>query len=140
MRGDHNKRTRRQESIDTRNSSNTRVEDNTNVDAGTSKSRWGFRRWRRSKGTRKRTEASRNGHTSSTIEVQTEKEKPPRKMPVWFVHLFRSSIELDRFYLSKVIFFDEAHKLYVVSSHYFFTFFCLLLMILVLLLFNPLRR
>ncbi|KAF8805559.1 hypothetical protein BYT27DRAFT_7104264 [Phlegmacium glaucopus] len=91
-----NKQSRRQGSTDTRNSSKTRVEDNTNVDAGESKSRWGFRSWGRGKGTRTRTEASRNTRgveSSNTIEVQKEKqkEKPMKKMPV--------------------IFFDEAHKL-----------------------------
>ena len=88
MCGDHNKRMRRRESADTRNSSNTRVEDNTNADTGKkSKSRWGFKRWGKNKGTRKRTDASRSARTtesSNTIEVQAEKEKPPRKMPVWF--------------------------------------------------------
>ena len=82
--GDRNRRTRRRESADTRNSSKTRVEDNTNVDTGKSKLRWGFRRWR-SKGTRKPTDTSRSARateSSNTIEVQPEKEKPPRKMPV----------------------------------------------------------
>jgi hypothetical protein len=42
--------------------------------------------------------------------------------------------------IEKVIFFDEAHKLSVVSAQDFFTFFCLLFTMLVLLLSNPLRR
>ena len=96
--GDHNRRTRRRESPDTPNSSNTRVEDNTNVDTGKSKSRWSLKRWGRNKGTRKRTDASRSARateSSHTIEVQTEKEKLPRKMPVCFLNLFVSiSIEL----------------------------------------------
>ena len=99
---DHNRRARRRESAVTRNSSNTRVEDNTNVDTGKSKSCRSFGCWGRNKGTRKRSDTSKSvraTESSNSIEVQAEKEKLLRKMLVCFEFIrFSPRLNFDRSY------------------------------------------
>ncbi|KAJ3512340.1 hypothetical protein NLJ89_g3572 [Agrocybe chaxingu] len=77
---------------DSGNSSKTRVEHAS--EDSTTKSRWGFRAWGRSRGSQKHQETTRTrgkGGVSPGKEKEKQKERPPKRMPA--------------------IFFDEAHKL-----------------------------
>jgi hypothetical protein len=90
--GNDGKRPRRQDSDTT--SDKTHVEPGSNGATSSSKSRWGFRIRNKGKGkTPRPSQAARTSQAEEEALKEKENIKPPKKMPV--------------------IFFDEAHKLWV---------------------------